>query len=342
MPFGSTGSFTDKEWANGVSPAPGLGDVPRARCRPTRSTRATARSARPTGARSPGSPRAATAPSTSASTIRRSSACSRAGPATSARTRFGSVFGDTRRAAPAEQPALPAAARRAARCFATHTYIWFYSGTDDQPAAAERARSRRTLDAPRLPHRFFVVRGGHNWALWRGNAARACSQSSRPEAHVLRRVAALPVLLGVGLRGDGLALPRPAALPGPRIGDALPLDELPKHARCAAPLVPRRLVGRGPRGRPVRALGAARAADRRAPARPGGRRPELPADRRLDSPSCGRSRCAPRSTSPRGRSPSTCRPRSSRSPRRHCATPRHRAAPRSGHRRGGRRAAARC
>ena len=28
MPFGSTGSFTDKEWANGDPAARGLGDVP--------------------------------------------------------------------------------------------------------------------------------------------------------------------------------------------------------------------------------------------------------------------------------------------------------------------------
>ena len=30
-----------------------------------------------------------------------------------------------------------------------------------------------------LRHRFFVVRGGHNWALWRGNAARAYLAASR-------------------------------------------------------------------------------------------------------------------------------------------------------------------
>jgi len=30
----------------------------------------------------------------------------------------------------------------------------------------------------RIPHRFFVVRGGHNWALWRGNASLALLAAS--------------------------------------------------------------------------------------------------------------------------------------------------------------------
>ena len=39
-----------------------------------------------------------------------------------------------------------------------------------------RAASSRTLG---IRHRFFLVRGGHNWALWRGNAARAYLAASR-------------------------------------------------------------------------------------------------------------------------------------------------------------------
>jgi enterochelin esterase-like enzyme len=35
------------------------------------------------------------------------------------------------------------------------------------------------LKAAHLAHRYFIVRGGHNWALWRGNAARAYLAASK-------------------------------------------------------------------------------------------------------------------------------------------------------------------
>ena len=85
MPFGSTGAFTDEEWANGVGAPRGVGDVPRARRR--RAVDARYRTIRSGRARAlAGCPRAATARSTSASTIPVSSGCSRAGPATSGPT----------------------------------------------------------------------------------------------------------------------------------------------------------------------------------------------------------------------------------------------------------------
>jgi enterochelin esterase-like enzyme len=34
-----------------------------------------------------------------------------------------------------------------------------------------------------VAHRYFVVRGGHNWALWRDNAARAYLVASRHIGH---------------------------------------------------------------------------------------------------------------------------------------------------------------
>ena len=43
----------------------------------------------------------------------------------------------------------------------------------------QNAAFARELDAYRIPHRFFLVRGGHNWALWRGNAAKAYLTASR-------------------------------------------------------------------------------------------------------------------------------------------------------------------
>ena len=59
-----------------------------------------------------------------------------------------------------------------------HTTIWFYSGTGDRELAQNRDFAQQ-LTGLRLRHRFFVVRGGHNWALWRGNAARAYLAASK-------------------------------------------------------------------------------------------------------------------------------------------------------------------
>ena len=84
MPFGSTGTFTDKEWANGTGPAEDGERSSRATsC--TRSTRATGRSRRVTAARSAACRRAATARSTSRCSTRASSRSRRAGRATSGR-----------------------------------------------------------------------------------------------------------------------------------------------------------------------------------------------------------------------------------------------------------------
>jgi enterochelin esterase-like enzyme len=35
------------------------------------------------------------------------------------------------------------------------------------------------LRGARLPFRFFVLHGGHDWSLWRGNAARAYLAAAR-------------------------------------------------------------------------------------------------------------------------------------------------------------------
>ena len=70
------------------------------------------------------------------------------------------------------------APRRALR--RAHVFVWFYSGTDDKFRFQNEAFAR-ALARARVPHRFFLVRGGHNWALWRGNAARRVSRRE-PEA----------------------------------------------------------------------------------------------------------------------------------------------------------------
>jgi len=51
-----------------------------------------------------------------------------------------------------------------------HSYFWLYTGRDDR-FRSENVAFARLLARDRIPHRLLVVDGGHNWALWRGNAA---------------------------------------------------------------------------------------------------------------------------------------------------------------------------
>ena len=83
----------------------------------------------------------------------------------------GSVFGHRHALLARNSPlltlgAVAPALRRA------HTFLWFYSGTDDR-FRTQNGAFAAALAQQHLAHRFFLVRGGHNWALWRGNAARA-------------------------------------------------------------------------------------------------------------------------------------------------------------------------
>ena len=228
MPFGSTGSFTDKEWANGDRQEPGLGDVRLPRRRPTRSTTGIARfrrgNARALVGLSEGGygalnigihhPRefhvleswsGYSAPTTS----RRSSAiarrcCAHNSPSTRCR-------------------APPPALRRA------HTYMWFYTRhrrplpcgrTPGSPSAlAANCIAASLLPRPRRPQLGALAR------QCRARAARALPEGC------MRKARAFPILVATAFAATGwLYLVRPA-LPGPRIGEALPLDELAKHAR---------------------------------------------------------------------------------------------------------------
>ena len=175
MPFGSTGSFTDKEWANGVGKSNAwetfvARDVVRAvdrRYRTIRSGRARALVGLSEGGY---------AALNIGSTIRASSTCSRAGRATSGPTTSRRSSATARRFS-SQQP-LTRTATRPGGLHRAGTFIWFYSGTDDR-LRRRTPRFAAELSRLQLPHRFFLVRGGHNWALWRGNAARALLALSR-------------------------------------------------------------------------------------------------------------------------------------------------------------------
>jgi enterochelin esterase-like enzyme len=176
MPFGSTGSFTDKEWANGVRAHEGwetfvARDVVRAvdgRYRTIRSGRSRAIAGLSEGGYAalniaihhPGEFRV----------VESWSGYENA-------DRVASVFGRDRALMRRNSPQLTIAAatpklRRA------HTYFWFYSGTGDR-ALKQNDLFARTLAQLHLPHRYTVVHGGHNWGIWRGRAVDAYLAASK-------------------------------------------------------------------------------------------------------------------------------------------------------------------
>ena len=180
MPFGSTGTLTDTEWANGVRPDEGwetfvARDLVRAidaryRTIPTGAGRALGGlseggyGALNIGLHHPGEFRV----------LESWSGYERADD-------LKSIFGSDRGLLAANSPlqTLPAAAAALRRA---GTYVWFYSGTTDR-LRHQNALFATELGRLRIPHAYFVVRGGHNWAIWRGNASRALLAAASRLAH---------------------------------------------------------------------------------------------------------------------------------------------------------------
>jgi enterochelin esterase-like enzyme len=170
MPFGSTGTFTDKEWANGIRPGEGwetfvARDLVRAvdaryRTVPQGSARALiglsegGYGALNIGLHHPGE----------FGVLESWSGYETADD-------LKSIFGGEARRLQRNSPlhTLPPVARRLR---AAHTFVWFYSASKDH-FSRQNAAFAGLLRKERIPHRFFVVTGGHNWALWRGQAANA-------------------------------------------------------------------------------------------------------------------------------------------------------------------------
>jgi enterochelin esterase-like enzyme len=167
MPFGSTGTFTDEEWVNGVHPGSGWAtfvarDLVRAvdaRFRTIRSARG-----RAIGGLSEGGYGAidiALHHPHEFSVVESWSGYERP-------DKIRSIFGadlaglaanDPRRLLPRVAPTL----RRLG------TFLWFYSGSID-PLHLQNAAFADQLMRLHVPHQYFLVYGGHNWALWRDNA----------------------------------------------------------------------------------------------------------------------------------------------------------------------------
>jgi enterochelin esterase-like enzyme len=177
MPFGSTGSFTDKEWANGVHPHEGwetfvARDVVRAvdrRYRTIASARGRALAglseggygAFNIGIHHPGEFRL----------LESWSGYELADGGVHA------VFGHAIAPLVLNSPmrTLP---KQVARLHRDHVAFWFYTGSGDR-LKRQNTQFAAELAQYGLPHTYYVVRGGHNWALWRGNAARAYLAASK-------------------------------------------------------------------------------------------------------------------------------------------------------------------
>jgi enterochelin esterase-like enzyme len=170
MPFGSTGTFTDKEWANGIRANEGwetfvASDLVHAidsryRTIPTGAARAL-------GGLSEGGYGALNIGLHHPGEFHVLESWSGYEKADNLR----SIFGGNQQLLAQNSPletvdAVAPVLRRA------HTYVWFYSGTTDRLRKQNRAFETELVRLG-IPHRFFLVRGGHNWGLWRGEASLA-------------------------------------------------------------------------------------------------------------------------------------------------------------------------
>jgi enterochelin esterase-like enzyme len=170
MPFGSTSTFTDEEWVNGVSRRDGWATfvardlvhyvdahfrtVPRA-------------ADRAIGGLSEGgygSINIALQHPHEFSVVESWSGYERP-------DKLRAIFGSKLQLLPANDPRR-LAPRLAPELRRLGTYFWFYSGSTD-PLHVQNAEFARELTRLRVPHHYFEVFGGHNWAIWRDNARAA-------------------------------------------------------------------------------------------------------------------------------------------------------------------------
>jgi enterochelin esterase-like enzyme len=169
MPFGSTGTFTDKEWADGVAPGEDWATFvsrdlvqaidARYRTIPTASARAIA-------GLSEGGYGAINIALHNPDEFSVVESWSGYELAAHIRSIYGRDLESVTQNSPLDTIAAAAPAIRHA-----HVYFWFYSGTDD-PLRIQNREFAGVLKQLHIPHRYLTFRGGHNWALWRGQAQR--------------------------------------------------------------------------------------------------------------------------------------------------------------------------
>ena len=180
MPYGSTGTFTDKEWANGVRPHEGwetflARDVVRAiDARYRTIPHGWARGLGGLSEGGYGALNIAIHHPGEFGLVESWSGYERADD-------LGSIFGHRPALLRENSPlsTLPAAAQALRRA---HTYFWLYTGRDDG-FLKQNVAFAGLLARYRLAHRLRILDGGHNWALWRRNAPRAYLVASNHLRH---------------------------------------------------------------------------------------------------------------------------------------------------------------
>jgi enterochelin esterase-like enzyme len=168
MPFGSTGTFTDKEWANGVGKGEGwetfvARDLVRAIDARYRTIRSGAD--RVLAGLSEGGYGSLNIGLHHPHEFRVLESWS--GYETAANLK--SIFGGNKARLAANSP-LVTLAKAAPTLRRTHAYVWLYSGTTDSFNTQNQAFAA-LLAKDRVAHHFRLIRGGHNWAIWRAEAA---------------------------------------------------------------------------------------------------------------------------------------------------------------------------
>jgi enterochelin esterase-like enzyme len=180
MPMGSTGVFTDKEWANGIHPHENwetffARDVVNAVDRRFRTIPRGA--ARGVGGLSAGGYASLNIGLHHPGEFRVLESWSGYEFADDVKSIFGGRQALLAHNSPFET--LPLAAEALRR---EGAYLWFYTGDKDSLRKQNSAFAAE-LARVHVRHRFFVVSGGHNWALWRSNAWKAVSVASAHLAH---------------------------------------------------------------------------------------------------------------------------------------------------------------
>jgi len=169
MPFGSTGTFTDKEWANGISPGDHWADfvahdvVNAVDARYRTIPSAAGRGIAGLSEGGYGAINIALHHPREFSIVESWSGYQRPDP-------LRSLFGKRLQLLAANDPRL-LLPRVAPLLRKRGTYFWFYSGSTDRFRYQNGAFARE-LARQGIAHHYFEVYGGHTWAIWR-NSARA-------------------------------------------------------------------------------------------------------------------------------------------------------------------------
>jgi enterochelin esterase-like enzyme len=181
MPYGSTGFFTDKEWANGINPGEGwetfvARDVVKAidaRYRTIANGRG-----RALGGLSEGGYGALNIGLHHPGEFGVLESWSGYFVAQNVK----SVFGGDQKLMRHNSPllTLPKVANRLRRA---HTYVWMYTGANDGKVRTENANFAAELKRGGVRFRFNIFKGGHDWALWRSQTALALAIASKHLAH---------------------------------------------------------------------------------------------------------------------------------------------------------------